>query len=139
MASAATVAASSFDMAVTSPQDLIDLIPADRWAAVKGKGSLADGILSQPQWVEPPGQDAEEDANNIAEDQGPSPSGEDEAADQAKPGSGTIRSKIFRLGDFVDTDAVSHLSLALPLIRELHMKSAKEAQKKHCSNGPSRK
>ncbi|KAG7038209.1 aconitase family protein [Colletotrichum scovillei] len=107
LASAATVAASSFDMAVTSPQDLIDLIPADRWAAVKGKGSLADGILSQPQWVEPPGQDAEEDAKNVAEDQGPSTSGEDAAADQAKPGSGTIRSKIFRLGDFVDTDALA--------------------------------
>ncbi|KAK1625724.1 aconitase family protein [Colletotrichum phormii] len=106
LASAATVAASSFDMAVTSPQDLIDLIPEDRWAGVKGKGSLADGILSQPQWVEPPGQDAEENAN-VAEDQGPSPSGEDAAADQAKPGSGTIRSKIFRLGDFVDTDALA--------------------------------
>ncbi|GKT68748.1 aconitase family protein [Colletotrichum tofieldiae] len=108
LASAATVAASSFDMVVASPQDLVDLIPEDRWKSVRGKGSLADGILRQPQWVEPPGRDAaEHDERDEDDDQSrPGPKKEDTEANQ-KTESGIITSKVFRLGDFVDTDALA--------------------------------
>ncbi|CAK7234873.1 hypothetical protein SBRCBS47491_009096 [Sporothrix bragantina] len=54
LASAATVAASSFNMAVTNPQSLIDQIPPERWEALKGRGSLSAAPLrSEPDWVEP--------------------------------------------------------------------------------------
>ncbi|KAI8314155.1 putative aconitate hydratase [Colletotrichum sp. SAR11_240] len=105
LASAATVAASSFDMVVTSPQELIDLVPDERWNSIKGKGSLPEGPLTQPLWVEPPGQDAEKQEGVEHEqeykltDAG--------AGDNGATGSGTIKSKVFRLGDFVDTDALA--------------------------------
>ncbi|KAF6834721.1 3-isopropylmalate dehydratase large subunit 2 [Colletotrichum plurivorum] len=105
LASAATVAASSFDMTVTSPQDLIERISEDKWNSIKGKGSLPEGDLSQPQWVEPPGEDAvpEDKAAGSLSDM---TRGDPEAAGMGSS-SGVIKSKVFRLGDFVDTDALA--------------------------------
>ncbi|KAF0325292.1 hypothetical protein GQ607_007619 [Colletotrichum asianum] len=105
LASAATVAASSFNMVVTSPQELIDLVPDERWNSIKGKGSLPEGPLAQPLWVEPPGQDAE--THEGVEDEQESKLADAGAGDNGATGSGTIKSKVFRLGDFVDTDALA--------------------------------
>ncbi|KAJ3959687.1 hypothetical protein N0V92_003685 [Colletotrichum tropicale] len=105
LASAATVAASSFDMVVTSPQELIDLVPDERWNSIKGKGSLPEGSLTQPLWVEPPGQDAEKQEG--VEDEQEYKLTDAGAGDNGATGSGTIKSKVFRLGDFVDTDALA--------------------------------
>ncbi|KAF6838638.1 3-isopropylmalate dehydratase large subunit 2 [Colletotrichum musicola] len=105
LASAATVAASSFDMTVISPQDLIERISEEKWNSIKGKGSLPEGNLSQPQWVEPPGEDAapEDKAAGSLSDMA---RGGPEAAGMGSS-SGVIKSKVFRLGDFVDTDALA--------------------------------
>lgn len=104
MASAATVAASSFNMVVTSPQELIDLVPDERWNSIKGKGSLPEGPLTQPLWVEPPGQDA--DKQEGVEDEQDSKLTDVGVGDNRTTRSGTIKSKVFRLGHFVETDAV---------------------------------
>ncbi|KAF9874425.1 aconitase family protein [Colletotrichum karsti] len=106
LASAATVAASSFDMTVTSPQELIDQISTERWNAIKGKGSLPDEDLVQPQWVEPPGNDSLEQSK-YGNDQVIEPSSVNVEDTEDKSTSGIIKSKIFRIGDFVDTDALA--------------------------------
>ncbi|KAK2036641.1 3-isopropylmalate dehydratase large subunit 2 [Colletotrichum somersetense] len=105
LASAATVAASSFEMAIRSPQDLINRIPEARWQKFKGKGSLTDEPLSQPQWVEPPSQDS----HNVSSggEHAPGLAGREEEACENTPESNFITSKIFRLGNFVDTDALA--------------------------------
>ncbi|KAK8117201.1 uncharacterized protein PG998_005482 [Apiospora kogelbergensis] len=96
LASAATVAASSFDMAVTSPQELINLIPDEKWAKVKSKGSLTNAAdCAEPLWAQP------FSGNSNGSNSNPT------RQDGAGPSSGTIRSKVYRLGDFVDTDALA--------------------------------
>lgn len=110
LASAATVAASSFDMAVASPQELIDLIPDERWSGVKGRGSLPTDALEEPQWVEPPGRDSlarvDETSEHAPVEVVSNSSIEADAA-PTKNALRRIKSKVYRLGDFVDTDAVS--------------------------------
>lgn len=110
LASAATVAASSFDMAITSPDSLVAQIADSVWEKVKGKGSLHDSItLPEPHWVEPPGADADEGSEVDSLEDGDksdgSENGDESSAETAALG--TIKSKVYRLGDFVDTDAVS--------------------------------
>ncbi|KAL0940267.1 3-isopropylmalate dehydratase large subunit 2 [Colletotrichum truncatum] len=106
LASAATVAASSFDMFVTSPSELVDAIADERWNSIKGKGSLPEGSLAQPQWVEPPGHDYNEEGE-ARHTQGSGSIGENSGVDGSSSRSGIIKSKVFRMGDFVDTDALA--------------------------------
>ncbi|EHA48059.1 3-isopropylmalate dehydratase large subunit 2 [Pyricularia oryzae 70-15] len=109
LASAATVAASSFDMKVTSPQELIDLIPDEHWDKVKGKGSLPTGALEEPSWVEPAGRDGLEAADEPAEESpaAANNTAADSTTTEKAPAQGVIKSKVYRLGDFVDTDALA--------------------------------
>ncbi|EHK47694.1 hypothetical protein TRIATDRAFT_44417 [Trichoderma atroviride IMI 206040] len=101
LASAATVAASSFSMAVANPQHFIDQIPAERWELMTGRGSLR-GMSSgqEPNWVEPasPGEAATSESELKKAD---------ESGQQDKSENAIIRGKIQRLGDFVDTDALA--------------------------------
>lgn len=106
-------------MVVTSPQKLIDLIPIERWENVKGKGSLPTGSLTEPRWVEPPGKDSAVPAQEELEDAAYTTTRSAATDGQSDEGgliSGTIKSKVHRLGDFVDTDAVriSPFSCILP-------------------------
>lgn len=119
LASAATVAASSFSMAVANPQHFIDQIPAERWELMAGRGSL-QGVVSkqEPNWVEPASSGAatsegELDVNQLAmlTSQGNESiniSNKEKDASEQKDGNENklICGKIQRLGDFVDTDAV---------------------------------
>lgn len=110
LASAATVAASSFDMAITSPDSLVAQIADSVWEKVKGKGSLHDSItLPEPHWVEPPGADADEGSEVDSLEDGDKPDGSENGDESSAETAslGTIKSKVYRLGDFVDTDAVS--------------------------------
>lgn len=119
LASAATVAASSFQMTVTNPQHFIDMIPPERWELLNGRSSLK-GKLSgiEPDWVEPaspveatPESELSDNQSATALTQHDDSKDSDvvaaEAADQPeKKVEKLIHGKIQRLGDFVDTDAV---------------------------------
>ncbi|KAK8128960.1 aconitase family protein [Apiospora sp. TS-2023a] len=111
LASAATVAASSFEMKMTSPNDLVAMISDEQWEKVKGKGSLSSGPMVKPQWVEPPEPTAAADANLSQNEatsndtnEGTEKSGEEGGA---TPKLQNITSKVYRLGDFIDTDALA--------------------------------
>ncbi|KAL7920082.1 hypothetical protein ACQKWADRAFT_315064 [Trichoderma austrokoningii] len=118
LASAATVAASSFSMAVTNPQHFIDQIPVEKWEIMTGRGSLK-GISSgkEPNWVEPASPatiESELDANHLAistsqgnEASNVNEKGADESETRNRNENAIIRGKIQRLGDFVDTDALA--------------------------------
>ncbi|CAI4214289.1 unnamed protein product [Parascedosporium putredinis] len=120
LASAATVAASSFSMSITDPQPLIDMIDSGRWDAIKGRGSLKPWTSSEPLYVDPPecateglgtGDGKGVDAESVSlehPDQatGPTPGVPERTGD-------CIKGKIQRLGDFVDTDAVSLLGITI--------------------------
>ncbi|KAK6827302.1 3-isopropylmalate dehydratase large subunit 2 [Apiospora arundinis] len=107
LASAATVAASSFEMKMTSPNALVDMISDEQWERVKGKGSLSSGPRVEPQWVEPPEPTAAgSDSTTAAAPE--EANGSNERAEEAgAPKMQNIRSKIYRLGDFIDTDALA--------------------------------
>lgn len=119
LASAATVAASSFQMTVTNPQHFIDMIPPERWELLNGRGSLK-GKLSgkEPDWVEPASPVKATPESGLSDNQSAAPVTQNddskelgvvaaEASDQReKKGEKLIHGKIQRLGDFVDTDAV---------------------------------
>ncbi|KAK4073101.1 transcriptional regulator family: Fungal Specific TF [Trichoderma aggressivum f. europaeum] len=120
LASAATVAASSFQMTVTNPQHFIDLIPPERWELLNGRGSLK-GKLSgkEPDWVEPASPVEATPESVLSDNQSATPVTQNddskdsdvvaaEASDQLeKKGEKLIHGKVQRLGDFVDTDALA--------------------------------
>lgn len=86
-------------MTITSPQKLVESIPDHTWNQVKSRGSLVDQVQPDPFWVEPPGDDGEKmEEECIVKDSG-------EGSDTSQ---NIINGKIYRLGDFVDTDAVSY-------------------------------
>ncbi|KAM0424542.1 hypothetical protein ACHAPT_010258 [Fusarium lateritium] len=106
LASAAAVAASSFSMTITSPQELVNSIPDHLWDQVKGRGSLGDQVPPEPHWVEPPSDAGESTGEELlAGDVHEEPTG---ATSET-----SINSKIYRLGDFVDTDALAPAQFAL--------------------------
>lgn len=86
-------------MTITSPQELVSSIADEQWDQVKGKGSLGDQVPPEPHWVEPPFDTGETTGEeSLAGDVHEEPTGTTAKA--------IINSKIYRLGDFVDTDAV---------------------------------
>lgn len=124
LASAATVAASSFSMSITDPQPLIDMIDSERWDAIKGRGSLKPRASSEPLYVDPP----ECAAKGLGTGDEKSVNAESSSLEHANQATGPtpgvpeltgdlIKGKIQRLGDFVDTDAVSSSTFVRPRVR----------------------
>lgn len=116
LASAATVAASSFDMRMTSPLELILMISDEEWDEFKGKGSLSSEPRGpEPQWVEPANPVdtaartvAEAQADDTATTDEPSPAhGGSDGIDGSSSTLKSISAAVYRLGDFVDTDALA--------------------------------
>lgn len=111
LASAATVAASSFEMKITNPQPFVDQIDASRWDQMKGRGSLRSVAGPSPKYVEPAAMTTKETQKGSA------PVEQEDLAVEELPVSGSdvvssskskgIQGKVYRLEDFVDTDAVS--------------------------------
>ncbi|EED15868.1 aconitase, mitochondrial, putative [Talaromyces stipitatus ATCC 10500] len=111
LASAATVAASSFSMQMSNPRELLDMIDRDRLkeylgfepsaqiSLVSGKSEMNTSTLI---FSEPYGRD--ENTSNSAEGGIPNTSGNALFADEGL--STAIQGKVLRLGDFVDTDAI---------------------------------
>jgi homoaconitase/3-isopropylmalate dehydratase large subunit len=106
LASAATVAASSFDMKATDPTSLIKNIDVERWAKLRRHKSTEEKARSIT-YVEPAGE---------SEEMPEAPEAEDDSEAEAKPtattSSADIVGKVLRLGDMIDTDAVSRMSCA---------------------------
>ncbi|KAJ9144998.1 Aconitase family protein [Pleurostoma richardsiae] len=107
LASAATVAASSFDLKIRDPCDLIAQIDPARWESVKGRGSLQPHHGEEPRYVEPfsPQKPA------VALDQDVGVEADATARGLGHPTQGMsskmILGKVQRLGDFIDTDALA--------------------------------
>lgn len=118
-------------MKMTSPLDLTAMISDEEWERVKGKGSLSSKPRrADPEWVEPaepnaassddPGSkddDENSTAEALADAATTNTADEDARRTQEEPESATtttaatslknISSKIYRLGDFIDTDALA--------------------------------
>ncbi|KAI0006237.1 hypothetical protein F4779DRAFT_597114 [Xylariaceae sp. FL0662B] len=112
LASAATVAASSFSMKITNPQRLVDQIDPERWESLKGKGSLRTIAGPEPDYVEPasPPPSPPPATKPPSIDKYPSPNVQSHSSKvrDLEPKRGRmIRGKVFRLGDFIDTDALA--------------------------------
>jgi hypothetical protein len=113
LASAATVAASSFDMKATDPTELIQNIDVARWNSFRqqkaGDGKTSTAIA----YVEPAGEVEEvHETKEAGQDQ------EEIKADTSEETTGAdIVGKVCRLGEMVDTDAASaNLSASIPLL-----------------------
>ncbi|KAI1481837.1 aconitase family protein [Daldinia eschscholtzii] len=107
LASAATVAASSFEMIITNPQALLDAIDPARFNAIKGRGSLRAISTTSLDYVEP-----------ASVDHSPKPQSSDIALNNhsktnkytetvKKTHENKIKGRIQKLGDFIDTDALA--------------------------------
>lgn len=107
LASAATVAASSFEMVITNPQALLDAIDPARFDALKGRGSLQTISTTPPGYVEPASVDHSRNSqpNDVVFNDNVQTS--DIMVETAGELQGNkIKGKIQKLGDFIDTDAV---------------------------------
>lgn len=104
LASAATVAASSFEMKLRDPGVLLDQMDLERWHDLRGiSAECAEGRHTDgPTYVEPSSYSAVEMHN-------PAPSSSSSESQNmvsmCKDGN-VMTGKIQRLGDFIDTDAV---------------------------------
>ncbi|KAK7229988.1 hypothetical protein V2G26_002158 [Clonostachys chloroleuca] len=97
---AAAVAASSFDMVVTDPKELLAQLDRKRLEGlVKGFRASSEGVILTISEPEP------EAALNTVPKIFDEPSGADDAASQFQP-SMLVRSKVQRFGENVDTDAI---------------------------------
>ncbi|KAL2002036.1 hypothetical protein VTN02DRAFT_760 [Thermoascus thermophilus] len=104
LASAATVAASSFEMRITDPRKLLDSIDLDRWQRLKGTKPLTMPSNGSPVYVEPSGSsDSQPDSQNPI----PSNATSVEKGDVGSAGKDMLKGKVQRLGDFIDTDALA--------------------------------
>lgn len=98
-------------MKMTSPNDLVAMISDEQWERVKGKGSLSSAPRVEPQWVEPPEPTATADTS--PDQNATTGDGTKKEADKSREDGGTtpklpnIKSRIYRLGDFIDTDALA--------------------------------
>lgn len=111
IASAATVAASSFEMKITDPQKLLASIDLDRWQSLKGTRPLTVPSNGSPVYVEPSG------SQNLPSYSQNSICSNTESAhkdDIGSSGKDLLKGKVQRLGDFIDTDAVSRSSIWSP-------------------------
>jgi hypothetical protein len=110
LGSAATVAASSFEMKLTDPHDLLREINWERWISFRGMSALTanKGAASHLTYVEPsgsPAQSQERPESTVFS-----------GYTQVSPLPRTLGGKVQLLGDFIDTDAVcsnNHFGLHL--------------------------
>ncbi|KAL2011398.1 hypothetical protein VTN00DRAFT_4116 [Thermoascus crustaceus] len=104
LASAATVAASSFEMKIIDPQKLLDSIDLDRWQRLKGTKPLTAPSNGSPVYVEPSGS-----SDSPSDSQNPISSNTTivEKDDIGSAGRDMLKGKVQRLGDFIDTDALA--------------------------------
>lgn len=102
-----TVAASSFEMKVKNPHELLQLIDQDRLNTLLGRKkaeSSGESKTSTVQYVEPAGEE------DMSESQTKMPNLMPALGPEEKPKKSVAavrRGKIQRFGDFVDTDSVS--------------------------------
>jgi hypothetical protein len=108
LGSAATVAASSFTMTLTDPHPLLNAINLDRWNALRGSSTSLTALSSKSglTYVEPSGSSL---SHSREPKERPIESVQLTQASQNSSSSGdnVLKGKIQRLGDFIDTDAVS--------------------------------
>lgn len=103
LASAATVAASSFDMKVMDPQSFIDSIDLERWNSLRRGQIVAPSKIEGLAYVEPSGSgDAEDKEHNTVGNEAAAGNNDSISSDKD-----IITGKVQRLEDFIDTDAVS--------------------------------
>jgi len=107
LASAATVAASSFAMKATDPTELIQKIDVARWDSFRQRKTGNDITTAAITYVEPAGGAEEVHDTKEAEQD------EEKEANTSEESSGAdIVGKVCRLGDMVDTDAVSAVTFS---------------------------
>jgi len=98
LASSATVAASSFDMRVADPTPLIQKIDIERWNQLRRHMPAGNtDTVTKFEYMEPAGQS----------DDSPRATEEDSSDPAPNASSEPIIGKVQRLGEYIDTDAVS--------------------------------
>ncbi|KAF2028650.1 aconitase iron-sulfur domain-containing protein [Setomelanomma holmii] len=98
LASAVTVAASSFDMRATDPTHLIEKIDLERWESLRRHKASDESLFPSIAYVEPAGE--LDDAEHVA-------AAEVDEAPSTTTSSSNIVGKIQKLGDMVNTDALA--------------------------------
>ena len=110
LASAATVAASSFEMKLKDPHEFLETIDLERWHTLRGFSvSATDSTQDHISYMEPSGS-ATAETKNVGPTDVKLEVDTSETADSSS--SDVMTGKVQRLGDFIDTDAVccSHSS-----------------------------
>ncbi|KAJ9194052.1 hypothetical protein DTO164E3_4742 [Paecilomyces variotii] len=125
LSSAATVAASSFEMKVRDPHELLAAIDLERWNRLRGISSCKalPSVSKGPTYVEPSGAPTNPRGSNV---QTPGLCHSKSRSGHDKPSDGNImRGKVQLLGDFIDTDALA------PAMFLMNMKT-NEISGSHC-------
>ncbi|PWY63672.1 aconitase iron-sulfur domain-containing protein [Aspergillus eucalypticola CBS 122712] len=106
LASAATVAASSFEMKLRDPHGFLATIDLERWHTLRGISvSATDTTQDQISYMEPSSSATAETKNAGPTDLESSEVDTSETADSSS--SDVMTGKVQRLGDFIDTDALA--------------------------------
>ncbi|GLA95038.1 hypothetical protein AtubIFM57143_002033 [Aspergillus tubingensis] len=106
LASAATVAASSFEMKLKDPHEFLETIDLERWHTLRGFSmSAIDSTQDHISYMEPSGSATAEIKNAGSTDVKSSEVDTSETADSSS--SDVMTGKVQRLGDFIDTDALA--------------------------------
>ncbi|PYH63378.1 aconitase family protein [Aspergillus vadensis CBS 113365] len=106
LASAATVAASSFEMKLKDPHEFLETIDLERWHTLRGiTVSATDSTQEHISYMEPSGSATAETKNAGPTDVKSSEVDTSETADSSS--SDVMTGKVQRLGDFIDTDALA--------------------------------
>lgn len=105
LASAATVAASSFEMKLKDPHEYLAAIDLERWHTLRGVSvSATDSTQEHISYMEPSGSATAETKTVDSPDVKVTEADTSETADSSS--SDVMTGKVQRLGDFIDTDAV---------------------------------
>ncbi|KKK20509.1 aconitase family protein [Aspergillus rambellii] len=107
LASAATVAASSFEMKVRDPQEFLDDIDLDRWHCLRGISPAPAEFHAEQgvTYVEPSGLSVGE--SRSSKEKLESSLQEEGESTLSNPHGDIMAGKVQRLGDFIDTDALA--------------------------------
>jgi 3-isopropylmalate dehydratase small subunit len=107
--SAATVAASSFEMIITDPASMLDEIDTVRLHEILGADVAGKTASTSVSYVEPGGQDAAVTEASATTDETPTtvPGVNDELSWEYTRSQRKISGRVQTLGDFVDTDALA--------------------------------
>jgi len=105
LASAVSVAASSFNMKITNPKFLLEELDQDRLRMFLGNAVPIHSRM--PIYKEPGGSLPLDESNQISSEI--LPTAGEKSSRENKKSSEIMRGKVQVLGDFIDTDAVSYL------------------------------